>query len=307
MNSRILLPVLFSLCLSICFGQTRPPNRIDSIKNIKQLKAFLKPFGKRYNDDFKINERVNFNDKDCQRLADSLNIPPFLKADIDNNGLTDLVILGSWGTHHVLCIFDSSNNHFVFKPLTIKIFDLCSFPVIETNGGKTFINLIGFEETGWRFEDDVTKVLIKNLVYKFGDFIEYNDSVNDYHIQKIEYKTTMCFGTCPVFSLTIDSNRTANYNALQFNKLKGHFNAIIKEKDYTDLIDVLNYSRFPYLNNDYKVSWTDDQSSTLTITYNNGKKKTIQDYGLIGTYGLRKAYESLFNLRENQQWQKVQN
>jgi hypothetical protein len=50
------------------------------------------------------------------------------------------------------------------------------------------------------------------------------------------------------------------------------------------------------------VGWTDDQTCTLKITYDNGKTKTITDYGKIGTYGLNRVYSILFSLRQNQKW-----
>jgi hypothetical protein len=56
------------------------------------------------------------------------------------------------------------------------------------------------------------------------------------------------------------------------------------------------------LQNNYAVNWTDDQTCTLTITYNNEQTKTITDYGEIGTNGLRIIYDRLFALRKNQKW-----
>lgn len=49
---------------------------------------------------------------------------------------------------------------------------------------------------------------------------------------------------------------------------------------------------------------TDDQTGDLKITFNNGKVKTISDYGMIGTNGLKILYEKLAELRFNQKWQK---
>lgn len=49
---------------------------------------------------------------------------------------------------------------------------------------------------------------------------------------------------------------------------------------------------------------TDDQTSSLKITFNNGNIKTISDYGMIGTYGLKILYGKLAELRFNQKWQK---
>ena len=50
------------------------------------------------------------------------------------------------------------------------------------------------------------------------------------------------------------------------------------------------------------MNWTDDQASTLTLTYNNGLVKTIEDYGMIGNYGLILLYNKLQALRFNQDW-----
>lgn len=56
---------------------------------------------------------------------------------------------------------------------------------------------------------------------------------------------------------------------------------------------------FTNLEKDYAVGWTDDQSCTLKIVYDNNKTKVIEDYGLIGTFGLKKLYQQLFELRFN--------
>ena len=56
---------------------------------------------------------------------------------------------------------------------------------------------------------------------------------------------------------------------------------------------------------DYYVDWTDDQDCTLKVVYDNNKVKEVRDYGLIGTFGLKKLYQQLFELRFNQDWKKI--
>ena len=51
------------------------------------------------------------------------------------------------------------------------------------------------------------------------------------------------------------------------------------------------------------MSGTDRPSCNLTITYNQGKKKTIHDYGKKGTFGLQKLYKMISRLRTNQNWE----
>lgn len=309
MNLKTLLSILFTAFVSICLGQSRQskkgnkqPIKIDEIENTKQHRAFVKPFLKDHYDYFKINDPVKFDDKNCQWVADSLQTKPFIKADIDGNGLTDLLVMVGSGDHYIVCILDSGNSKIAFKHLTIN-HEECSFPLIDTVEGGTLINLIGFKEIGRRNNEELRTIVVKKLIYKWGDFIEYNGSPKDLNIQKIEYSTTMCFGTCPKFAITINSDRTARYDAFQFNKPDGKFSGIIDESHFIELVEALNYSNFPSLADNYKVLWTDDQHCTLIVTYGNGKTKTIHDYGLIGTYGLRKVYDLLFNLRKNQNWE----
>jgi len=91
---------------------------------------------------------------------------------------------------------------------------------------------------------------------------------------------------------------------LKSEELKGIFTAAIDSAKYQELIELLNYVDFENLTTNYAVSWTDDQSCTLRITYDGGKTKIINDYGLIGTFGLDKVYQLLFSLRETQKWRK---
>lgn len=164
-------------------------------------------------------------------------------------------------------------------------------------------------EPEWGKRQGERKLKQITLVYKFGDFIEENQTSTIHIIEKIEYSTTACFGTCPIFNLTINENKVAQWNAEEYNEInkkvvRGIFNSKITEDKYNEIVNLLNYIDFETLQDNYAVRWTDDQSSTLKITYDNGKIKSIHDYGLIGTYGLDRVYQLLFKLRENQKWTK---
>ncbi|MEN8121444.1 MAG: DUF6438 domain-containing protein [Bacteroidota bacterium] len=144
-----------------------------------------------------------------------------------------------------------------------------------------------------------------------GDFIEFKKKQNMYNIEKIKYQTTRCFGTCPQFYLEIDKLKNATLDAKYHNRkdkkgkeIKGKYNAIIKDKDYDEIVKLLNDINFPNLNDNYAVAAKDYPTCFLTITYNNGKVKKIRDYGLNGTSGLKKLYNLMFELRFNQEWKK---
>lgn len=248
-----------------------------------------------------------------------------VKVDIDNNGYTDLLAIGDDHTcisfrpdekgekscdfstiflmnfeNGISKVIDINKN--LYSPIAPKIEYIDSEPFLVIHQPKKIRKFYREGENEKRIQ----------LKYIFGDFIENNDNPNKYNIEKIEYSTTPCYGSCPEFEIVINKDRTARFIAKHFNfysetekwtkKDEGIFKTTIKQKEFTEIIDILNYIDFPNLENGYSVNWTDDQSSKLKITFNNGLTKTINDYGLVGTYGLKRVYQMIFELRKNQNW-----
>ncbi|MFT3796482.1 DUF6438 domain-containing protein [Flavobacterium sp.] len=154
----------------------------------------------------------------------------------------------------------------------------------------------------------------KNLVlkYNFNSFIEYNQNISNRKIEKIEYATMGCYGTCPIFELTLIPNKESIFKANNFNfhnniesyseNGEGNFKTHLKKETFKELSDLLNYIDFENLEDNYSVGWTDDSECILKITYDGGKIKTISDYGMSGTYGLKKVHDYLHKIRFNQNW-----
>lgn len=296
---KVLLVFLTSLFFNQCAKSQSDTlkvfrNRIDAITSSKDIERLLKQIDPSFST-FRVNDSLQFSDARCKCLSDSLQCKPWTKADFDGNGFTDLLVTGNWDDHAVFCILDLGYNKFVVNRLTRKIFQRCTFPVVKRIDSTNIILYYSFDETG-------TTVIADTLIYKFGDFVEYNPRPKYYNIERISFSTTECFGMCPQFSIDIDSSRTSTYDAIKYNKKSGKFTATIDESIFQKLFSFLNYINFPQLKNNYSVNWTDDQSCTLTVTYNNGQVKTIHDYGLLGTFGLNRLYQKLFGLRDNQDW-----
>jgi hypothetical protein len=135
----------------------------------------------------------------------------------------------------------------------------------------------------------------------------------------IEYEAGACFGSCPIFKITINPDRTAVLEAEHFNFSKefskgefdkpreGTFKTTIKEKDYkklTALIDDLNIKN---LNEKYGTrNITDLPTSYLRIKFEDESSKNIEDYGKRGSEKLSILYKFFEDLKHNQQWEKVQ-
>ncbi|MCL1674736.1 DUF6438 domain-containing protein [Elizabethkingia meningoseptica] len=309
--TRIFLFFIFMLAVPVTLAQKRL-SRIDSIQDEKAAEALIHSFGENY-EKLKVKKIQDYDSKNggsesCRKIADSLKITQsYYKADFDHNGLTDILIItqGSYSEFYIFIVMDYGKKNLKIKKLTRGWSSTCSFPKIINNA------MIRYYYTQYPKMYTNEKVSFKNkdLLYKYDDFIEYNPHPVSYNIEKIEYYTTGCYGSCPIFTLSVNQDKTAYFKAKRYNKptrdaeeITGDFKTRIDRKSYNEIISLLNYIDFPNLKDEYDVNWTDDQTSYLTITYNNGKKKAIRDYGMIGTYGLDRLYELFFQLRFNQKW-----
>lgn len=291
------------------------PSHIDSLKTEKEVENLInsimneqKPITIKKIADF---QEENGSNNFCKRIADSLDIKQsFYTADFDHNGYADLMAFGDHYDFSIFIVMNYGKDSLKVNRLTRRSFQNCTFPKIKND---SIIQYHYMSEPDLDSDDiEKPKLMKKDLVFKFGDFIEYNPNPNSYSIEKIEYQTGACFGTCPKFYISIDQNRNGLFKAEYYNTNKaksnkeivGTFKTLVTKNNYDEIIHLLNYIDFPKLQDWYSVNWTDDHSSRLKITYNNGKVKEINDYGLIGTYGLDRIYSLLFDLRFNQDWKK---
>jgi hypothetical protein len=311
--------IIFLLCL-VSFtanGQVKHHNQIDDIKTVEQAEKLVRQAIKDTN--FRMTAsgqtiKLWFNpdrEDDCSKLGARIDTKAWEKADFDGNGYTDLMVMGLSGSDPVvICLLDSGDNRFLVKCITNRSFPECAFPVVKKIDGLPAILYYRFSQENWRERPpDSGIVEIDTLIFNWGDFVEYHHHPRQYKIRSIEFETTPCFGSCPVFKLTINTGQkaylqTSQYNDIFGGKLKDGMRYVgsIDDDNWQMITGLLNYIDFVSLKSKYEVSWTDDQSCTLTVTYNNGHTKTIDDYGLIGTHGLARLYRLLFNLRSNQQW-----
>ncbi len=275
-------------------------NDIDNLKTDKDVEKFIRSQSAALADARISYKDFLYSDFIKQHIADSLGVKLWQKVDFDNNGKTDLLVyLNTSGQDYLTAIIDEGESfsiHFISKWPFQNIY----FPVIKIAG--TTPELLLYKICSYCHSKNEGITLPDTLIYKFGNFIEPPNSSASHHIEKIEYSTSRCYGTCPVFSLSIDNTRKASYNAEMYNDTTGKFSGTIDTMHYNKIVTLLNYINFTRLRDDYQVNWTDDQTCTLTVTYDGGKTKKISDYGEIGTHGLSMLYGLLFDLRKNQRW-----
>lgn len=118
----------------------------------------------------------------------------------------------------------------------------------------------------------------------------------------IDFKATPCFGTCPVFTMSIKEDGTADYHAGRFNNLNGHFTSVIHQPQLDSLMTLIESAHVFNLKNNYSSSWTDHPTYTFTVKLKNGRSKKIVDYGPVGPDELKRVYDFIFTLRNTQDW-----
>src|SRR5690242_18288850 len=161
--------------------------KIDDITTSNQIEDLLKSLNPIFST-FHVNDSLIFSNSNCKTVSDSLHCTPWFKADLDNNGHTDLVVIGGWDNHAIFCILDSGNNRYAISRLTRKIFQNCTFPVFKKIGNN---NLLLY----YRVNEPLPgNIKVDTLIYKFGDFVEYHFSSANNDIEKIEFKTDKCLG-----------------------------------------------------------------------------------------------------------------
>ena len=309
MSKTLLFAILFTTSQMV-FGQ-KFLSRIDSLNSKEDVETLIHSFDKDYQK-FKLKPISEFESDDntkgfCKKIADSLYIKKsFYRADFDNNGFTDLLTIGDYYDFKIFVVMNYGHDSLKLNRLTRRSFQEYTFPKILND---TLIRYYFMQEPNWNDKDQSATLQYKDLTFKYGDFVEYNSKPKSYSIEKIEYQTTMCYGSCPKFHISILRDKSSIFIAEAYNRefrnnkeIEGEFNTTLSDNSFSEIINLLNYIDFPNLKDNYAVGWTDDQTCTLTIRYNNGQVKTIRDYGLIGTYGLVKLYQMLFDLRFNQNW-----
>jgi len=322
---RVLIIVIIGLVLS-CSERKNTQNKglektkIDSISGLNNIRQFVKSIDsnlssfncitpKFYRQDLYSNSGVR------HRLDSMFSNFMFLKEDFDNNGYTDLIVTGERYAYNfeVLAIMNFGSQHYSVVPLTLSdIHDFPIYPKLIYRNELPLVELYSHANFAENPENGISK---KTLVFKYGQFIDYNIPLENYTITQIEYNASACLGTCPAFELVLNPYTPSLFRAKYYNFSKdkaiaqlgeeGRFRTIIDPEKYDELCDIINDLQIKKLSDFYWLGGTDRPSCLLKIHFSDGTIKTIDDYGKSGTNGLRLLYEKLADLRYNQDWKKI--
>lgn len=243
----------------------------------------------------------------------------YFKADFDRNGYTDLLVNGGWRYHggslsktffdpHVIMNFGGSN----YSIQSLKRDDPDEFAAAPVyRNGQSMIELFSARYEG-RYRSTKIEKTTDLLVYRNGQFVEFNPKPadDDVTIEKIQLAVGPCMGNCPTYQIIISRDRNAyllwsKNNEYASKRKMGAYSAQITESEYNEVCELLKYADFRKFKANYEVAHTDAPSSVLKITYNDGKVKTVGDYGKAGSYSLKAIYKLLEDLCLTTKWASI--
>lgn len=286
----VLLPFLFFSCMAVqC-------STIAQLKSTADVETFVRTYDPKISKDpmkFSIKSTDQLaSEMDCNGTFKAWAITNWEKADLNNDGRIDLLLIGDWYGMYPLIVLDLDNGNFEFIPLKGHAFDNCQLFKPITIADKIRIktssrvpeNRPSITPGGVRYRTDTLSFFNNTLV-------RYNPKPASAQIASIRLRTTPCFGACPEFDLELLPNDTGRFEGKQHTPIIGKQTIQLNAGTFQDLQDLLNYMDVSTLDSSYAVSWTDDQTGTLSITMTNGSTSTIQDYGMQGTPGLKAVYQ----------------
>ncbi len=323
--------LLFSVILVACHSnefkkKPRIPSSIDQLHTKAAIEAFIRKSDTNYKK-YELKKLQDFhrsynNDSINRVLANRLHInTQFEKADFDNNGYTDLLVIGD---NHTCS--SSSVEPCSFTPIVVMNFGPNNIKIIPINLDYTdaIAPLVSYKEDQpflmvfKKKRDYITKKIIKKkyqLTYRFDNFIEYNPHPSSRTVSNIQFISGLCFGECPYYKLELSNQGQSTFYAYEYNRptatsspsmlMEGVYTTTLSSRTFKKLEELINYCDFQNNKNNYFVTRTCSSTGYIKITYTNGEVKRIQDYGMVGTYGLRILYHEFAKLRFNHQWKKV--
>ena len=339
----LLTHLLICLVASPCYGQV---SRIDTLNSLRDIEEFIAEYNFIETDDFSLGYDYDFSyntlsPEACKRCADSLGIyQPYVKEDLDHNGLTDLLVIGHNTFRTGVFIFmDYGEDSILLHSLTLNMPADCSLAKIIHQEEETQV-LYYFGDSKKRNKkypsiNEGTRFLNQKLfTFKFGSWIEYNPEPGILHLKKIQFFTSHGHPK-KISELIIRDDLNAEvinyYPGKKIPKSMRKYTSPIKYKDdrnyqpgkrikphtkvymrmdpvdstvYQQIVGLINYINFsqdPIFVTDKKLDAKDAQS--LRITYENGQEYTIKlPYGFTSNHGLRQLAYLIERVFRESKW-----
>lgn len=259
----------------------------------------------------------NFIDsiKSFRKIIAEENLKPIFKADLNGDGKQDYLVNLEYKKHSTkenlvrfidddaknrVVLLSSSNGYKIINAAKGNVYDIFAAKIINYKG-QNLIKLLNFNINP-KGNNDIIKfdtVMVKN-----NELTEFVKTKRKNNISEIIF--TQFGGYSPVIKYTVNFKKDSIIlNAKYYKNLDGAFFGN-NNPNFENLGLYLNNIDFINLQDRYSDGCCDHSAFETKIVYDNGKIKTIYDYGEKGSLGLVKFYESVHAIMEKQKWQKME-
>lgn len=125
---------------------------------------------------------------------------------------------------------------------------------------------------------DTLSIMFDDKVSKKFSRVKYHESGKS-GIDRIIISSSGCFGTCPVESLSVDSNGNILFMGDDYAVKEGFYTSHVSANRFKKILAGFEKADFENLNDSYYANHTDDETITITFVRNDSIIKTIEDYG----------------------------
>lgn len=266
--------------------------------------------------DFLYGENFIDSIKSFRKIIATENLKPIFKAALNGDGkqdylvnleyekdtLNQIVVRPFFGEDSKNCIvvLSSSSGYKILNAGSKRVYDIFSAKIINYKG-QNLIKLLNFKP---RFDDLNDILKFDTLMVRNNQLTEFVKTRSNNNIPEIKF--TQFGGYVPGIHFTLSLKKDSIIlNSKFYKKLQGRYFGN-NNQDFGNLALYLNDIDFKNLKERYSIGCCDHSAIETKIVYNNGKTKTIYDYGEKGSLGLLKFYDAIHSITEKQKWQKIE-
>lgn len=148
----------------------------------------------------------------------------------------------------------------------------------------------------------VLALILTALAQKGGSNSQADRRRGGEQITEITLERTACFGTCPMYKVTLKADGTFTYEGKEYVEHKGRYKG--RFYGFNRLAQLVEKYGYFSMKDDYSVSMT-DLPSTITSVVRNGRRKRITNYGDSGPLELWAIEQAVDGVLANAKFEKA--
>ncbi|WP_400191507.1 hypothetical protein [Hymenobacter sp. B81] len=294
---------LLALCAVARSSLAQQPggNRIDGISTAQAVEELI--HGADTAGQFSrvtVSDTLSIRNRACKCQARKRSVQPWVKADFDGNGHTDLLAIGDDNRQEVLLVMAFGSDKYHVRRVNSGS-KYCFLPVVANEGGTRLIEAKSYAR---RFGGALGPSRHYRLVYKHGGLLEHNARPAVHRVESVALTYFMSYHSTTKVDLTITRSGFVVCREETDGVVKNRV-AMLAKEEFEALNGLVNYAGVARQRSSYTRSGNHHANYYLTVAYE-GSFKQIDDDGGEGSMGLELLYEKILALRESLHWQEVQ-